>query len=391
MKKIWPFSFYFLYFASFSALLPYIVLFYQALHFSGAQIGLLAGVPALVTLVCAPFLAGVADSTHRHRAIMGIGIAIPVVVMGVMPSMSSFVIVFALIILFNVFLAPVAPLADSATMGMLGEERAMYGRIRMGGAIGWGIFALIAGKILDAFGVRALFYVSAAIMLINLFVSRKFSFNKPDEHSSDKGSIRVLLASRRWIFFLLAALLGGVAATTVAAFLSPYMQELGASGNQIGIAITIATFTELPVFYLGDRLVKRFGSYRLLMISLALVGLRSLFYAAVDSIPMVYVVQIFSGAMFPAMWVAGVAYADEHSPAGLKSTGQGLFGATMFGFGSAVGGFIGGLLLESIGGRRMFFVFGIAILVGLALIEGIKRLLPKEETPPTILKTKNPP
>jgi len=44
---------------------------------------------------------------------------------------------------------------------------------------------------------------------------------------------------------------------------------------------------------------------------------------------------------------------------------------------------VGGLLLESIGGRGMFLVLGIAILVGLALIEGIKRLLPKEETPHT--------
>jgi len=379
MKKIWPFSFYFLYFAAFSSLLPYIVLFYQALNFTGPQIGLLAGVPALITLVFAPLLSGIADSTHRHRAIMGMGVAVPVIVTAIMPSMANFVIVFALIILFNVFIAPVAPLADSATMGMLGEERAMYGRIRMGGTIGWGIFALIAGKVFDAFGVRTLFYMFAGIMLINLFVSRKFSFNKSEAHSADNGGIRVLLASRRWIFFLLVTLLGGVAATTVAAFLSPYMQELGASGNQIGIAITIATFTELPVFYIGDRLVKRFGSYRLLMISLVLVGLRSLFYAAVHTIPMVYVAQVFSGAMFPAMWVAGVAYADEHSPAGLKSTGQGLFGAMTFGFGSAVGGFIGGLLLASVGGRQMFFVFGVIILVGLALIEGIKRIFPERE------------
>ena len=46
--------------------------------------------------------------------------------------------------------------------------------------------------------------------------------------------------------------------------------------------------------------------------------------------------------------------------------------------------FVGGLLLESLGGRGMFLVLGIAILVALALIEGIKRLLPKEEMHQTI-------
>jgi hypothetical protein len=55
-------------------------------------------------------------------------------------------------------------------------------------------------------------------------------------------------------------------------------------------------------------------------------------------------------------------------------------GLRVFGFGSAVTGFVGELLLESIGGRGMFLVLGIAILVGLALIEGIKRLLPYEIT-----------
>ena len=88
--------------------------------------------------------------------------------------------------------------------------------------------------------------------------------------------------------------------------------------------------------------------------------------------------------IFPALWLAGVSYADENAPAGLKSTAQGLFGAVMFGFGSAVSGFVGGLLLESLGGRGMFFVLGIVILVGLAVIEVIKRLLPKEKVPQTV-------
>ncbi|MCI0553902.1 MAG: MFS transporter, partial [Anaerolineae bacterium] len=122
------------------------------------------------------------------------------------------------------------------------------------------------------------------------------------------------------------------------------------------------------------------GSYSLFMIALVLIGIRSLLYAAIDSPFQIFIVQAFSGMIFPVMWLAGVSYADEHAPAGLKSTAQGIFGAMTFGFGSALGGFAGGLLLESMGGRGMFFVMGIVILAGLALVEGIKRLLPKEES-----------
>lgn len=40
MRKATPFTFYFLYFAATAALIPFIVLYYQQLGFSGGPIGL---------------------------------------------------------------------------------------------------------------------------------------------------------------------------------------------------------------------------------------------------------------------------------------------------------------------------------------------------------------
>ncbi|HXQ33353.1 MAG TPA: MFS transporter, partial [Anaerolineales bacterium] len=289
--------------------------------------------------------------------------------------LSAFAIVFTFIMIFNIFMSPVSSLADSATMSMLGEERAMYGRIRLGGTIGWGLVAPIAGTVVENYGLRLGFMIFSAIMFINFFVSQKFNFGKVEGHETNHGGIRTLLAGRRWIFFLLISFLGGVGIFSVASYLFPYMAELGANESQMGIALTISTLTELPVFFFGHRLVRRFGSYRLFIIALVLIGIRSLLYAAIDSPFQIFFVQAFSGMIFPIMWLAGVSYADENAPAGLKSTAQGVFSAMTFGFGSALGGFIGGLLLESVGGRGMFLVMGIIILVGLVLIEANQRLL----------------
>ena len=384
MKKLlWPFSFYFLYYAAMASFMPFIVLYYRQLGFTGVQIGLLTGIPPLITLFAGPFLSGVADSTRRHNLIMGLGILSAAVIIFSISQLDVFWVIFALVIAFNIFFSPVASLGDSATMAMLGEERAMYGRVRLGGTIGWGVFAQIAGILLTRFGLGILFYMYSTIMVVNFFVSRKLTFGRQEDHETRSGTIWTLLSKPRWIIFLSSAFLGGLGAFSVAAFLSPYLQELGANGDQIGFAFTIATLTELPIFFFGNRLVKRFKPYGLFVISLVLLGIRSLLFAAADTLLWAIVVQALGGMIFPAMWSAGVAYADQHAPAGLKSTAQGLFGAMSFGFGSAVGGFVGGLLIESGGGRGMFLVFGIVIFVGLALVEGLKRILPQETLPQT--------
>jgi PPP family 3-phenylpropionic acid transporter len=301
-----------------------------------------------------------------------------------LPAFKSFAIIFAIIALYNIFMAPVGSLADSATMTMLGDEKAMYGRIRMGGTIGWGVFAPIAGFVVQYYGLNIAFWIFAAIMGINFFVSQQFDFGKHEEHEQNHGGIRIFLTDRKWIFFLAASFLGGLGAFTVASYLYPYMAGLGATETQMGIASLVATMTEIPVFFFGNSLVKQFGSQRLVTTSLILMGIRGLMFAAVDTPLLVYFVQALGGTMFALLWLAGVSYAEENAPLGLKSTAQGLFSAMSFGFGSAVGGFIGGILLESIGGRSMFLVLGCIMLVSVVLIEVAKRVFPEKVIPEVV-------
>ncbi|HSB65870.1 MAG TPA: hypothetical protein VLD65_04780, partial [Anaerolineales bacterium] len=73
---------------------------------------------------------------------------------------------------------------------------------------------------------------------------------------------------------------------------------------------------------------------------------------------------------------AGVAYANEISPEGMKSTAQGLFGSMLSGFGAAIGGLASGLLMGSLGGRGLFFSAGVFVLFSLSLILLFERSQP---------------
>ena len=386
MKRIWPFAFSFLFFASIASVSPFIVLYYRGLGFTGAQIGLLTGITPLITLFSTPLWTGLADVTRRHRLIMGLALLVGVLMMLLFPLLNAFAPVLLVSVLFNAFFSPVSSFADSATMVMLADEKEMYGRIRLGGTIGYGLTAPIAGMLVQNYGLKWAFWGCAALFLLAFIVSQKLVYGQVKADDPARISVRALLANPRWLLFLTLAVASGVALAATTTYFFPYMKELGAEESVMGFALTIGTISEIPVFFFGNRLVKRFKPYGLLMLAMVVTIIRLLLLAASGTPNLVLFVQLLNGLTFPAMWVAGVSYAYENAPPGMGTTAQGIFGATVFGLGNAVGGFTGGLLLESVGGRGLYLVFGVVLLAIVAVVTLIQRRLPAEQrTSPHVL------
>ena len=72
---VWSKAFYFCYYAAAAALLPFLALHFDDLGLSGRQIGFLAGIIPLVSLVGAPFWSAFADAVRFHITILGVVIA----------------------------------------------------------------------------------------------------------------------------------------------------------------------------------------------------------------------------------------------------------------------------------------------------------------------------
>jgi MFS transporter, PPP family, 3-phenylpropionic acid transporter len=368
MKKTVPFIFYLLFYAAATFTLPNIVLYFQELGFSGAQIGLLAGIAPLITMIGAPIWTGLADAKKRHKLIMSLTILGAILINFIFPFAKALLPVILLVFVYSLFSSPIIALADSATMTMLAGEKNLYGRVRLGGTIGWGLMAPMASIIIFSYGLKWAFWGYATVMILVLLISQKLSFGQQLENISLKWDIRKVLTNPRWVFFLILAVVGGVAFTTINSYLFPYMEELGISRSLFGITLLISTIGELPILFFSNRLLKRFGSYRLLIIGLTLTGVRLLLYAWLRFPLGIFLFQILNGMTFPMVWVAGVSYADENAPTGMKSTAQGLFGAMVFGIGAAIGGLVGGLMMGSIGGQWMYLITGSLVLVCVGLI-----------------------
>jgi PPP family 3-phenylpropionic acid transporter len=359
--------------------LPFLVLYFQELGFTGAQIGLITGITPLITFFIAPLWSGIADATGRHRLIMSIAILGGAASLSVYPFLDTFVPVLLIAILVNFFLSPVVPFADSATMYMLADKKEMYGRIRLGGTIGYGLAAAIAGGLVQNYSLKLAFWGSAVLLILSLFVSQKFVYGPRRIDNPTRSGIRIILANPRWLLFLVLAFIGGIALAAFNNYFFPYMKEVGASESMMGFALTLGTLSEVPVLFFGNKLIKKFKAYHLLMLSMVMTGLRLILFAVAGTTLMVLIIQIISGLTFATFWIAGVSFAEENAPPGMHTTAQGLFSAMVMGIGTAVGGFIGGILLESIGGRDLYLTIGVAVLVIVTLSAVIYSRLPEEQ------------
>jgi PPP family 3-phenylpropionic acid transporter len=373
MKKRIPFSFYFFYFAASSFSLPFFVLYYQGLGFNGAQVGLLAGIVPLVIMVGAPLWTRLADAKRCHHLVMSLTLVTTILIAAVFPLFKSFFLILPVSIIYAFFVSPIIPLADSATINMLGSEKNLYGRVRLGGTIGWGLTALLAGYIIQTYGTRWVFWGYGLIMVAVFFISQKLTYPTRLENETSTGNLKGAFFNRQWAAFLLMAFIAGVGLTTINSFLSPYLQELNISQSFMGIALVISIIGELPVMFYSNRLLQRYGTFLLLGLATALSGLRLLLYAGANSIQGILAFQLLNGLTYPLFMVAAVSHTNEISPEGMKATGQGVMNAAASGIGSSVGGFFSGLLMGAIGGQFMFLSIGLVMLAGVAAIFGLER------------------
>ena len=363
----WAPPFYFLYYAAAAALVPFLVVYYQDIGLTGTQIGFLAGIPPLISLFSAPVWGAISDATQRHKLSLLIAIGGAILLAVALSAFKAFALLIPVVILFAFFSSPIMPLVDNATMNMLGSRRERYGRIRLWGAIGWGVAAPIVGWLIESGSVMWSFWGYAVLMGLGLLVALRIPVGGKLGTAFRDGT-RAFLSSPRWLVFLTVAFCGGMALSMIGNFLFIFLRELGADKFLLGLTLTFATLSELPVLYFSDRLLRRWGAQRLMSAAMLFYAIRALAYSFILVPWLALPIQLLHGPSFSLMWLSGVSYADEIAPAGLGATAQGLFSGVMLGIGSAAGAFLGGFLYDQVGLVSMFRLAAFGSLLGLGFI-----------------------
>jgi PPP family 3-phenylpropionic acid transporter len=359
-----PKVYYFLHFGAMACLAPFLVLYYRSVGLTGAQIGLLSGLSPIVTWLAAPLWGAVADARNRHRELLMLAVAGATVTALLLARTTTLLGLIPVVAAYAFFVAPIIPLVDNGVMRMLGDRADRYGRQRLWGAVGWGITGALAGVLVEHHGLAMSFGGYAVMMALALFAAARLEFGGVSVRQPLWAGLWIIARNGPLVVFLLTVLAAGMGSSLVHGYLFLYLKDLGAPATLMGLTLTVATLSELPIFFYSSWLLRRLGARGMLLMSLAVLALRLAAFSYVPAAWMIVPLQLLHGLTFSAMWVAGVSYANNLAPPGLGATAQGLFSGMSMGLGAAAGALLGGLLYDSMGGALMYRTGALWIALG---------------------------
>ncbi len=348
--------YYFLVFSAFGLYLPFFPTWLEARGYTGVLMSAVVALTPIASLFSPPLTGLLADHLGLRGKLMSIACALTACGISAMAFIAGVyeVIPFIALLLsqavFALFRAPAMSLAEVLAL----EHPSDYGGIRLFGSIGFLCAAFCSGRWLDPTEAFALPAVMAGLLWLVFIVSLSLPrLSKTAPRPALKDAARLLKAGsfRR---LALTVVLTFIGFSCYHLCFSLRLTELGASANEVGSAWGIATIAEVFLMARSKQLISAFGAGRLLTFSLAFGAARWLLIAAIDNKDVLLLLQPLHAISFGLMWVSAMAVLKREIGTLGMGTGQGLY-MTAMSIGSALGIWLWGPLMQSIGAGHVFW------------------------------------
>ena len=238
-----------------------------------------------------------------------------------------------------------------------------YGAVRAFGAIGWMIGTPIAAWIIENHGYEMIGPVFAGLSVFNVLVT----FFMKDATKTDKkegnikfSDLKELLANKQFILITLMFLIINTIAMADTYTMTDKMLLLGATETLVGTRLSIQAFTELPLFFAGAWLLKKFGDYKIMIFGTLMYILRFVLYAIVQTPEALIMVSLLQCVTYPLIMITSKTLVDNASPQHLRASGQTISAAFYGGVSMLVAPSLSGVLANAFGFDITLLIFGMS-------------------------------
>jgi len=357
-------GFYFFYFASLGALIPYWGLYLKSLGFSVVEIGELVAI-IMATKIIAPNIWGwIADHSGNRMRIVRIACLFATLSFAGVFLVKGYWMLALVMSLFSFFWNAALPQFEATTLNHLGDQTHRYSSIRLWGSIGFVVAVAVLGRAFDKTGTGLL-----PVVLMVLFVGIWLASLLVPEHISqhpvvDHTPLRQVLKRPVVISFLLASFLIQASHGPYYAFYSLYLSDYGYSETVIGQLWAWGVLAEIAVFMKMHAWLPRFSARRLLVIATVLTAVRWILIALfVEQLWVLVLAQTLHAASFGVFHAVAIYLTHRLFTGPHQGRGQALYSSISFGAGGALGSVMAGYLWEGAGAQWMYIAAaGIAML-----------------------------
>ncbi len=364
-------AFYFFYFASLGALLPYWGLYLRDLGLDATRIGLVLALLSATKVLAPNMLGWIADHTGRPLVWVRLACLLAFVLFLPMLWEQRYLGILAVTLAFGVFWSAALSQFEAVTLVHLQQAVDRYSWIRLWGSVGFIVAVLGLGNALDHVGAWGLpWVVTGLLLMIWLTTLSVPEIAGRSSRSGDHVSWGKILWHPPMLAFLLAVFLIQAAHAPYYVFYSIYLSEKGYSGLVTGGLWTLGVLAEILLFLIFPWLRRFFSLKGLWLIGILLGAVRWLaigFFA--NDLMILATAQLLHAATFAINHAVAIQYIRQSFGIRHLGKGQALYSSLSFGLGGMVGSWVSGLVWHGLGPQWVFG--GAAVLSLLAMLVAI--------------------
>jgi len=283
-----------------------------------------------------------------------------------------YVIIISLV--FTMFYAALTPLQDNTTLEYLKDKKWDFGKIRMGGTIGYAVAVAAAGIMIKS-------RYSSIFWLISLFLLLCFALMYiippvPGYRTrTEKASFSEILKNRMLMVLIGFNLVNSLGLSFFYTYYPVYFESsIGGDSSIIGVLMFTCAIAEIPFMLIIDNISRRFGIIKLLIAAAAVSGLRWFLMYLLTSPVLIVLANLLHGFSFTCFTYCILTYISENVPKSLRAAGQTFNTMVTAFFSKVIFGFLGGVASDIFGINRIMLVSSVisflsAIVFGFWLIK----------------------
>jgi PPP family 3-phenylpropionic acid transporter len=364
--------YYFLFLGAFSFLMPYLTLFYRRQGLNGTSIGILGTISAVIGMVVAPGWGRWSDRLQHPRRLLQAAFLGSGILYLLLSQQDNFIWMGIFVALNAVLVSGIEPVSDTmALKSGESDKPARFGSIRLWGSLGWAVVVVIAGMVIEEFGILYAFWGYGGFVLLTAVV---LNFTRsPVGEKIERDAVqsipyhelvRDLVKDPALIGLGVALSILWLVRIGTYQFQAIYMSELGAGESMIGLVNTIAAVVELPSMLWADRLVSRFSAHQIIKLAFLLFALNAGVIVIYPAVSTFLIAGVLNGLAFSFFNVALVVFIDERAPLGQTATVLALFTSTLRGLIQILASPLSGVTYDVFGAYWLYVVTVIGSLFG---------------------------